>query len=344
MIGREKRVLLRHYLEQGMSKAAIARHLGISRRTVYNWIEAGELDRDADSRAVRYGPQPQRSSKLDPYKGIIDARLAAYPKLSAVRLFNEVRAAGYPGSYGQVKRYVLGVRPKSRRNRSGGSRRLRPPGPGGFRGLPAAVGQAARADRGAGLLAADVAQVLRASDDAGRDARAGGVVRLLRRRAVGTAVRPDEGRHHRRPARGRWTTGREPGVPALQLPLAFPDPGVPSVPGPDEGQGRAVHPLHSGQLLLRPGLRLRRRPERADAAVARRRGQHSSPWDAEGARDRPVRTGEAQPGSPGALPYRSVVPHPQPPTARAGTPLPTPVVRVERRPLSEYAGLAGELS
>ncbi|MCY3610057.1 MAG: hypothetical protein OXH51_00775 [Gemmatimonadetes bacterium] len=28
MIRREKRVLLRHYLEQGMTKAAIARHVG----------------------------------------------------------------------------------------------------------------------------------------------------------------------------------------------------------------------------------------------------------------------------------------------------------------------------
>ena len=28
MIGREKRVLLRHYLEQGMNKAVIARDLG----------------------------------------------------------------------------------------------------------------------------------------------------------------------------------------------------------------------------------------------------------------------------------------------------------------------------
>ena len=91
MIGREKRVLLRHYLEQGMPKAEIARQLEISRRTVYNWIEAGDLE-------------------LDPYKGIIDARLAEYPKLSAVRLCNEVRAAGYGGGYGQVKRYVREVR------------------------------------------------------------------------------------------------------------------------------------------------------------------------------------------------------------------------------------------
>ncbi|MDE2772118.1 MAG: helix-turn-helix domain-containing protein [Gemmatimonadota bacterium] len=35
MIGRETRVLLRHYLEQGLSKAAVARHCEVSERTVY---------------------------------------------------------------------------------------------------------------------------------------------------------------------------------------------------------------------------------------------------------------------------------------------------------------------
>ena len=45
MIGRETRVLLRHYLEQGMDKAAVARQLGISERTVYHWITAGRLAR-----------------------------------------------------------------------------------------------------------------------------------------------------------------------------------------------------------------------------------------------------------------------------------------------------------
>ncbi len=112
MIGREARVLLRHYLEQGMSKAAIARQVGVSRRTVYRWIASGQLDRELDDEAVRYGPRSSRPSKLDPYKGIIETRLAEYPDLSAVRLFQEVQAAGYAGGYDQVKRYVRTARPR----------------------------------------------------------------------------------------------------------------------------------------------------------------------------------------------------------------------------------------
>ena len=41
MYGREQHVLLRHYLERGLSKAEIARELGVSRRTVYHWDRAG---------------------------------------------------------------------------------------------------------------------------------------------------------------------------------------------------------------------------------------------------------------------------------------------------------------
>ncbi len=112
MIGREKRVLLRHYLEQGLNKAAIARDLGISRRTVYHWIRTGQLDRELDDERVAYGPRRAMPSKLDRYTPLIDARLKEYPKLTAVRLFKEVRAAGYRGSYNQVKRYVRTVRPR----------------------------------------------------------------------------------------------------------------------------------------------------------------------------------------------------------------------------------------
>ena len=52
MIGRETRVLLRHYLEQGLSKAAVARRVGVSERTVHHWIAAGQLDREVDGEPV----------------------------------------------------------------------------------------------------------------------------------------------------------------------------------------------------------------------------------------------------------------------------------------------------
>ena len=52
------------------------------------------------------GPQ------VGPYKGIIDARLEEFPKLSAKRLFDEVRAAGYRGGYDRVRQYVRTVRPR----------------------------------------------------------------------------------------------------------------------------------------------------------------------------------------------------------------------------------------
>ena len=49
---------------------------------------------------------------LDPFKGIIQARLQEYPQLSAVRLLDEIKAAGYEGGYDQVKRHVRVVRPR----------------------------------------------------------------------------------------------------------------------------------------------------------------------------------------------------------------------------------------
>jgi len=88
-------MLLRHYLEQGSSKSALARQLGVSRDTIYRWIREGDLDRDLETMPVHYGPRPPVPTKLDPYKPIIDARLAAYPELSAVRLLDEIRAAAY---------------------------------------------------------------------------------------------------------------------------------------------------------------------------------------------------------------------------------------------------------
>jgi transposase len=104
-------MLLRHYLEQGTSKSALARQLGVHRDTIHRWIRDGELDRDLDGEPARYGPRRPVATKLDPYKPIVEARLAAYPQLSAVRLLDEIRAAGYTGGYSQLKTFVQRVRP-----------------------------------------------------------------------------------------------------------------------------------------------------------------------------------------------------------------------------------------
>jgi transposase len=108
VIGPERRMLLRHYLDTGMSKRAIARKLKISPDTLYRWIREGDLDRDLDTVPVQYAPRPPVPTKLDPYKLLIQVRLDAFPELSSVRLFEEIEAAGYT----QLKEYVRGVRPR----------------------------------------------------------------------------------------------------------------------------------------------------------------------------------------------------------------------------------------
>ena len=111
MHGWETRMLLRHYLERGATRAELSRRFGVDRRTIHRWVSGGQLERDAGE-GTQYRARPAVEHKLDPYKGIIEARVEEYPRLSARRLFDEVRAAGYTGGYGRVRDYVRSVRPR----------------------------------------------------------------------------------------------------------------------------------------------------------------------------------------------------------------------------------------
>jgi len=64
----ERRVLLRHYLKQGITKTELAERFGISRQTIHPWIREGDLDQDLDVETVQYGPRPGVATKLDAYK------------------------------------------------------------------------------------------------------------------------------------------------------------------------------------------------------------------------------------------------------------------------------------
>jgi transposase len=108
---RDTLVLLQHLLDQGLGKRAIAKQLGVSRRTVHHWIATGQLTRVVETEGTRTSaPRPQ---KLDRFKPLIHERLAAYPALSAERLFAECRSAGYTGGTTRLRDYVARVRPRA---------------------------------------------------------------------------------------------------------------------------------------------------------------------------------------------------------------------------------------
>jgi transposase len=73
-------------------------------------MRTGKLERELAA-APRRAPVA-RTTKLDDYHAIITARLETFPELSAVRLFEEVRKAGYTGGITQLRDYVARVRPR----------------------------------------------------------------------------------------------------------------------------------------------------------------------------------------------------------------------------------------
>lgn len=109
MYGWDTLVLLKHLLDEGLSKAAIAERLGVSRRSVHHWIATGQLDRDLSTLPPRVSRA--RPLKLAPFHGIIAQRLESYPELSAVRIFEEIRSAGYTGGITQLRDHVARLRP-----------------------------------------------------------------------------------------------------------------------------------------------------------------------------------------------------------------------------------------
>jgi transposase len=89
---------------QGLSVSAIARRVGIDRKTARKYIERG-------LEPPSYGPRQPRARQLEPFEAYLRQRVAAYPGLTASRLMREIREHGYVGGYSAVTDFLREVRP-----------------------------------------------------------------------------------------------------------------------------------------------------------------------------------------------------------------------------------------
>jgi len=96
MILLEMVMQIKNLAGQGVQKSKIAQQLGVSRQTVYN-----HLQREDPFPKER----PKRSSKLDPYKEYIRARLERFD-LPAPVLLKELVGKGYAGGITILREYV----------------------------------------------------------------------------------------------------------------------------------------------------------------------------------------------------------------------------------------------
>jgi len=89
---------------QGLTVSAIARELGIDRKTVRKCI-AGGLEPPV------YGPRKPRRRRIDPFVSYLRERVTAYPGLTGRRLLRELRERGYEGGYTAVTDVLREIRP-----------------------------------------------------------------------------------------------------------------------------------------------------------------------------------------------------------------------------------------
>ena len=89
---------------QGISISAIARRVGLDRKTVRRYIAQG-------LEPPSYGPRQPRVSQLQAFEPYLRQRLEAFPQLTGRRLHRELRDLGYTGGYTILTGLLREIRP-----------------------------------------------------------------------------------------------------------------------------------------------------------------------------------------------------------------------------------------
>src|SRR3954463_14632920 len=97
-------VLIHDLKRQGLTVSAIARKVGLDRKTVRPHLERG-MERPASGPG---GPRPRQLASSEPY---LRERTAAWPDLTVKRLLREIRELGYEGCYSALTDFLREARP-----------------------------------------------------------------------------------------------------------------------------------------------------------------------------------------------------------------------------------------
>jgi transposase len=97
--------------QQGASRRAIARELGISRGAVGRALDQLQAQRAGQVAAAPV--PPRRGGLLDEYEPFLKDLLARYPHLTVARALEELRARGFQGQYTIVRQCVRRLRPRA---------------------------------------------------------------------------------------------------------------------------------------------------------------------------------------------------------------------------------------
>jgi transposase len=97
---------------QGVSRRAISRALKVSRNTVRRVLGGHDAARSEPHTALPAPKTIARPSRLDAFRPRIDGLFATFPDITAQRVFEELRDAGFDGGYTAVKVLVRRIRPK----------------------------------------------------------------------------------------------------------------------------------------------------------------------------------------------------------------------------------------
>ena len=89
---------------QGVTVTAIARRVGLDRKTVRGYIARG-LEPPV------YGPRKPRITQLLRFECYLRERVATFPQLTGRRLHRELRDLGYTGGYTILTDFLRDIRP-----------------------------------------------------------------------------------------------------------------------------------------------------------------------------------------------------------------------------------------